>query len=118
MKVIHAVFGGNGGVINLQPVGASFVSIGPLPILPAPALTLPLPGGGARVLIDGSIGSYWNSSGAVGDITSLAILLMHELGHVYDLLSGSGGSQIQLDDGIRSSQSVANTARVIKDCFR
>jgi RHS repeat-associated protein len=55
--------------------------------------------------------SLWNN----GDALNNAITLLHELGHVFNLLSGSGGSMIKTDSIFYGSS--ANETTVINNCF-
>jgi hypothetical protein len=59
----------------------------------------------------------WNSEFQAGDVSIMAATLLHEMGHVYDLLAGagSGGSKI-LDDSSSQTVSQQNTALVLTDC--
>jgi len=70
------------------------------------------------VLIDGSDGSDWNVSGDFGNIDELVIILLHELGHVYNDLPGSGGSKIIQSDGSSGAASDTNSLEVIKACLK
>jgi RHS repeat-associated protein len=54
----------------------------------------------------------WNQ----GDTFNNALLLLHELGHVYNILPGSGGSQIQWDFGGIGGISTDNDNLVIQKC--
>jgi hypothetical protein len=59
---------------------------------------------------------YWNSS----DIDHNAHTLLHELGHAYDVLGGSGGTVLQSpDDGILASDKAGprNDYKVDQACF-
>jgi len=69
--------------------------------------------GGAVVNIDGSDNSYWNTAGNLGDTDQLVILLLHELGHVYDDLIGSGGSQIKNDNTLAGGLVVLIVTRLV-----
>jgi RHS repeat-associated protein len=110
VDVIQQVFKQGGSTIAGQSVSATFQ-----PIVLWSALTIPNVGGGATVVIDSVNYDLWNSSGSIGDSYWQAILLLHELGHVYNDLKGSGGSKIG-GDGFGGSD--ANTNLIKKDCFQ
>ncbi len=61
--------------------------------------------------------SLWNYNADWNDVRTAAAVLLHEMGHIFDLLSraGSGGSQI-LDDRFSSSMSERNTILVLDKC--
>ena len=114
IQIISQVYSQGGGLVgpNGSPVGAVFAPWLPL----TEAVTFPIlgPYSGATVVINGASSSMWNVAGQVGDTLDQATLLLHELGHVYSFLTGSGGSQIQLD-GFGGSQQNQNL--VMQKCF-
>ncbi len=95
--------------MNGNQIGASFV----IPFFDT-AVTI-----GGHVYIDGGPGGEWNTAGANGDFGDLALVLLHELGHVYNNLKGSGGSSILYDGfgGIFGNTSVKNSDIVAKACL-
>jgi hypothetical protein len=74
---------------------------------------------GASVTIDSTAGGLWNLGGAAGQTYDQAALLLHELGHVYSLLFGSGGSAIAYDGpGSKAGTSDANQSLVMNTCLK
>ena len=53
----------------------------------------------------------------MSDSYGLALLLLHELGHVYNDIPGSGGSKITSDGGFTNAASNANNSLIITNCF-
>jgi hypothetical protein len=98
--------------------GASFALL-PLPVA---AITEPLPPMVAGYYVTGYLAGVfintitipglnaWNNGGTFDN----AITLLHEMGHVYNFIVGSGGSQIKFDTLFFGSN--ANSDLVIKDC--
>jgi hypothetical protein len=60
--------------------------------------------------------SEWNSNGELGNSYINAAVLLHEMGHVYNDILGSGGSQIG-NDTRNSGKSQANTMLILQKCF-
>jgi hypothetical protein len=58
----------------------------------------------------------WNGTAVAGHANIAASVLLHEMGHVYDLLRGSGGSQINDDSWWNTAASVANNVLVNEKC--
>ena len=117
IQVISTVFSQGGGLVNGAPVGAAFLPV-VSSILGNVAITAPnvSPGGGASVFIAGGSSSLWNLAGAINNTLFQAETLLHELGHVYSFIVGSGGSQIAYD-GFSTVTSEANQALVEQKCF-
>jgi RHS repeat-associated protein len=114
IDIVRQVYRQGGSSVAGQSVSASFVSL----LGAAAAVTIPIPGGGAVVTIDSASWGFWNTAGKYNDSYWQAILLLHELGHVYDNLKGSGGSAIKDDGGFGNAASEANTDRIRQDCFK
>ncbi len=72
----------------------------------------PYAGIGARVDLNVS---EWDSLISNGNTSLAAAILLHELGHVYNDIPGSGGSKIT-DDANNSAETQKNTALILKDC--
>jgi hypothetical protein len=117
IQVISQVYSQSGGIVNQASVGTGFSSL--LGLINAAATTIPnfSLNGGATVIIGSGSGSLWNQAGAAGDTLFQAETLLHELGHVYDFLPGSGGSQIQPDGFFSNGDSATNQMIVEKNCF-
>jgi len=111
-KVLDQLYNQAGGTVHGYSVSTHFLWWSPWP-----AFTTSRPGGGGTVLIDGSDGSYWNLDGSNGDSYGLALLLLHELGHVYNDMPGSGGSKITGDGGFTNDKSNNNNTMIFKNCF-
>lgn len=110
-RVIDQVYSRGGGSVAGQYVSAAFA-----PIMLWPALTIPALQGGASVIIDSSPWDLWNLAGEVGYVSQQAEILLHELGHVYNALQGSGGSRIVSDGGFSSQRSIDNTNLIRSKC--
>ena len=61
--------------------------------------------------------SEWNQAGREGLFDVMAATLLHELGHVYSAIAGSGGSEIK-DDASNPGQSDANHLKIIERCLQ
>ena len=90
----------------------------------AAAVFLPTPTGNWAIGLQVTIAaSEWNATQSVtaGNFGAIynAAGLLHELGHIYSLLSGlgSGGSDIKYDGLLQGGVSDANTNMILKDCF-
>ena len=55
--------------------------------------------------------------GSIGDTLDQAETLLHELGHVYNDIAFSGGSQIAYDGGFSGNASQNNQNLVSQKCF-
>ena len=69
----------------------------------------------ATITINSTVSpGYWNSN----NVDQNALTLLHELGHVYDLIRGSGGSAIKSPDALLGgSRSEYNDWLVDQNCF-
>jgi hypothetical protein len=104
-----------------RPVGSVFIwpSILPADGLTFPSLYVSTDGiaTGPRVAISLTA---WNSQGENPNpgLYNMAVFLLHEMGHVYNLLKpqGSGGSKITQGDLLETAYNT-NTARVVAACY-
>jgi len=120
--ILKTLANGGGSVPSTTPNLKAYVSLG-FTILPFAALTVAstdVSWQGASLTVNVLISTItipgsnaWNN----GDSFINGLTLLHELGHVFDMLSpaGSGGSQLTTPDLLYGNEQ--NDATVIKDCF-
>ena len=101
---------GNGDTyvqIGSTSVTTAFVEAGPLPL----GMTIPL---GPASVVDVAV--FINMSRVGKDSWEAALTMMHEMGHVYNLVGGSGGSQITR--GVMDDYAGWNDDRIIENCVK
>jgi hypothetical protein len=105
------------GSIPFARMGLGFAAV----TLPDPATSVATGNGTIALSADIVLQSNQLSNGYYGaqTVQNLALILIHELGHVFNIVNGLGGSQIVWDanpDGTMNDAAEAQNAKTLQKC--